>query len=125
MTGKPNLNPPYQDSDKIPMIRNGKTYQVPADNLLTTTGPQSIENKTIDCSSGSGNTCLNFPGIPYSAIPECSDTSGQHLNFTNGAFSCGVSGGSGGGGGVGVALTADDGSTALTADDNSTPLTGS
>lgn len=46
--------------------------------------------------------------VPYSALPNCQDTGGNHLNVnsTTGAFTCGTTGGTGGtpGGSAGGAL---------------------
>lgn len=57
--------------------------------------------------------------IPYSALPNCADTSGQHLNSnqSTGAISCGTSS-SGGGGGALSALTAATGANTIGSGDN-------
>ncbi len=119
LSGKKPLAGPYLSTDKLPITRNNQTYQIEGSSLVTTDGAQSLSGKSIDCSL---NTCTNFPGVPYTAIPECPDSAGQHLNFTNGVFSCGTTGGTGGGTSV-IVLTADDGATALTADNGTTSLT--
>lgn len=67
--------------------------------------PAYINNRPVlPTAPGSGDRILitrgsngyYLPGgyfIPYSAVPDCPDTGGQHLNFTGGTLSCGTSGG--------------------------------
>ena len=48
------ISPPYLDTDRIPLIREGATGAIPGDKILTTDSEQDVTNKTIDCSE---NTC--------------------------------------------------------------------
>jgi hypothetical protein len=72
----------------MPGYINGRP---PLPNLLTIP-PQSTDNLLIT----RGPFSYRLPGsyfVPFSLIPECDDIEGQHLNYSNGVFRCGVTGG--------------------------------
>lgn len=78
---------------------------------ITTTGTIALSSPVGVANGGTGLTSFNAHSVPVATasttivskvVPNCTDTGGNHLNYTQStdAFSCGTSGGGGGSGGT-------------------------
>lgn len=69
---KSTISPPFLDTDKVPLVREGQTYGIPGDQITTIDNDQALVNKTIDCAL---NTCIGVvPNVPDTAALASADT---------------------------------------------------